>query len=517
MAPGPVRPSARVAAWGVLGLAGIAWLLRALPFLRMPDWEVPTDYDDGVYFSAASLLVQGVLPYRDFTLVHPPGILLIHAPLAALGAWIGPAAAFIASRWFTLTFAALGALLAGRVAARAAGPVAGLVAAAVFATHPEAIGQDRGPYLEPALNVLALAMAAVWLSDRARRPRGAVLSGVLAGAACAVKVWGGAWVLAALASLPGDRRRRAALAVVAGACAVGLVVLGPFALAAFDRMVEQTLWFHALRPPDGMWSKNERALWMLLQYPGPNALIVLGVGLLAVRGRLRQALGGDDPFARCARFFGAAFLVLVLAFSRSRGFWLEYCSHLAPCHAVLAGLGAQLLWDEVAAARRRVRPAMAVAVTVAVGVALVGAVMPSTVRTFQLARARHPEEAAVGAFLREHVPSGACVLAFEPIWTLAGDRVPVKRPGLPALVDVYGQMLIAAMRDGARSDDLGALLHSPAAQAEVRRLMEGCQYLVLGGRGHWHLDEASLAWVRERYLRRFPPEGEKGIDVWERR
>lgn len=509
MESGPIRLPARAAAWGILALTAVAWLLRALPFFRMPGWEVPTDYDDGVYFSSASLLVRGVLPYRDFTLVHPTGILLLHAPIAALGAWIGPATAFIASRWFTLTFAALGAFLAGRVAARAAGPVAGLVAAAVFATHPEAIGQDRGPYLEPVLNVLALGLAAVWLSDRVRKPRGAVLGGLLAGAACAIKVWGGAWVLAALASLPAGRRRRAALELVVAACAVGLVVLGPFALAAFERMVEQTLWFHALRPPDGMTSRNERAFWLLGRYAGPNALIVLGLVLLAVRGRFRQALAGDAPFARCARYFGAAFAVLVLSFSVSRAFWIEYCSHLAPSHAVLAGLGAQVLWDEVTAARRRVWPAVTLALAVAV--------TPTTVRTFKLARGRRPQEAAVGAFLRRHVPPDACVLAFEPIWTLAGDRVPVKRPGQPALVDVYGQMLIAVRRTGDRSRDLNEMLHSEAGQAEVLALMEGCQFLVLGGRGHWHLNESSLDWVRERYVQRFPPDGVEGIDVWERR
>ncbi len=34
-------------------------------------------YDDGVYLGAAIRFVNGVLPYRDFALLHPPGIVLL--------------------------------------------------------------------------------------------------------------------------------------------------------------------------------------------------------------------------------------------------------------------------------------------------------------------------------------------------------------------------------------------------------------------------------------------------------
>ena len=55
-----------------LALAAVvlgAFVLRVLPFLG-PDgtWGGRLDYDEGVYFSAASYLLQGVLPWRDFVL-----------------------------------------------------------------------------------------------------------------------------------------------------------------------------------------------------------------------------------------------------------------------------------------------------------------------------------------------------------------------------------------------------------------------------------------------------------------
>src|SRR5277367_2955347 len=41
-------------------------------------------YDDGVYFGAAVRLVSGVLPYRDYVFLQPPGIAVLGAPIAWL-------------------------------------------------------------------------------------------------------------------------------------------------------------------------------------------------------------------------------------------------------------------------------------------------------------------------------------------------------------------------------------------------------------------------------------------------
>jgi alpha-1,2-mannosyltransferase len=42
-------------------------------------------YDDGVYYSGAVALLSGRMPYRDFVLLHPPGVLLASAPFAEIG------------------------------------------------------------------------------------------------------------------------------------------------------------------------------------------------------------------------------------------------------------------------------------------------------------------------------------------------------------------------------------------------------------------------------------------------
>ncbi len=52
------------------------------------------NHDEGVYASAAHLLLRGVLPYRDYVHVHPPASVLIFSPAMLLesSAWGDPAA-----------------------------------------------------------------------------------------------------------------------------------------------------------------------------------------------------------------------------------------------------------------------------------------------------------------------------------------------------------------------------------------------------------------------------------------
>ena len=39
------------------------------------------EYDDGAYMGSALRLVHGLIPYRDFVMVQPPGIVPAHGPV----------------------------------------------------------------------------------------------------------------------------------------------------------------------------------------------------------------------------------------------------------------------------------------------------------------------------------------------------------------------------------------------------------------------------------------------------
>src|SRR3984893_15101487 len=75
----------------------IAVCTAGAAFLRLYQLTRPgyllgvTEYDDGVQFGDAVRLVSGVIPYRDFVVVQPPGSTVLMAPVAALAKVTGTA------------------------------------------------------------------------------------------------------------------------------------------------------------------------------------------------------------------------------------------------------------------------------------------------------------------------------------------------------------------------------------------------------------------------------------------
>ncbi|MEO8378141.1 MAG: glycosyltransferase family 39 protein [Acidobacteriota bacterium] len=453
----------------------------------------PSSYDDGVYYSASALLFRGVLPYRDFVFVHPPGLLYFY----------GLAWSFASARILAAVVGAVSVVLVGRIVLRRAGAFGGILAAVLYAVYPEAVTAERSVSLEPILNLACLAMAYVWLSDE-ERPRRSVLGGILLGAACAVKVLGGIWLLAALASVPRGRFRAEAWRFIGVAAVCGALLLAPLALPNLPGFVQQTLAFHSLRPPDGVLAPGDR-LPLLMTGAGHVAASVLA--LLSLTGILKTLfMEGWPRITREERFFAVATLLTVAAFLASASYWVEYNAHLAASECVLAGL--------FAVSAHRLPRASRDAVLVAVTMLVVVLQIPSFRELLAGSHARAPEQLAVGRAIREHVPAGDCVFAFDPTWTLAAGRLPPHGDGAPVVVDSYAAMLLDAVADGARFPDAAAAFQRPLPQREVRARLEACRYAVLGQRGNWQLNAANRDWFQAHYFCVDPREGE--LCVWER-
>ena len=93
----PLSPGAVIAVATALGLG-----LRVFQLTRPGYLTGPTQYDDGVYIGNALRLVNGVIPYRDFAMVQPPGSMLLMVPAALLGKAFGSAWALAAARVLTV-------------------------------------------------------------------------------------------------------------------------------------------------------------------------------------------------------------------------------------------------------------------------------------------------------------------------------------------------------------------------------------------------------------------------------
>ncbi len=198
-------------------------------------------YDAAVYFAAGDALIHGRMPYHGFVLLHPPGLMLVLAPFAALGRWITDSTAFAVADLAFCVLGAVNAVLVVRVG-RALG--LRLRAAAIggifYALWYGSVNTEFLTKLEPLGNAAFLGGLLLTVRSRAvdsarERAVRAAAGGVLLGAAVSVKIW---WIVPVLGVLIWHlvAARRCELSrpwlPATGAVAGALVINLPFFLTA---------------------------------------------------------------------------------------------------------------------------------------------------------------------------------------------------------------------------------------------------------------------------------------------
>ncbi|QGQ18488.1 hypothetical protein GC089_03485 [Cellulomonas sp. JZ18] len=217
--PSTARASPALA-WGVAAAAAaLALVVRWRALGGAAGLSGYHGYDDGVYYAAAAALVHGDVPYRDFLLLHPPGVALALAPFAALGAGLGDPVGLAAARVAFLLVGVASTVLVVRLAARW-GTVAAVVGGVLYAVSAAAAVAERLTLLEP-LGTLTL-LGGVLLLRRAAEAAPArgralvLLGGAVLGLGVTVKIWNVVPVAVVLACLWVGRGRG-----VAGRAALG--------------------------------------------------------------------------------------------------------------------------------------------------------------------------------------------------------------------------------------------------------------------------------------------------------
>ena len=210
----------------VVSLAlGIGQLLSANTLFGEPGTNLA--YDQGVYFGAALRLTGGVLPYSDFTLVHPPGILLLLQPEALIGRIIGTGAGLALAQIATVFVVAANAFLAGYLV-RSCGRSASLIASLALALWPFAVHVDALVELEPYLVLFTfLALHFATTTTTATAKRRLLFAGLAIGMAMSVKVWG-FYPFLGLSVVLGLQHRAKVLPFFVGTGAVLALLWGPF-------------------------------------------------------------------------------------------------------------------------------------------------------------------------------------------------------------------------------------------------------------------------------------------------
>jgi hypothetical protein len=337
-----------------------------------------TGYDGGVYYAAADALTFGRLPYADFVLLHPPGLMLTLTPFAAFGRLTSDHIGFVTAN---LSFNALGALNAALVVivARRLGLPrhAQLVGGCFYALWQGAIAAELGIRLEPLGSLLFLLALLLFLSSEdGTRRRLLVGTGAALGAAVSVKIW---WAVPALvlSSWPlVARRDRRSTALIAAGCAGALVLIdGPFALLARGRMWDLVVVDQLGRPRRGSVPSRLESLSLVsvLGLPPRSVvgLLLLAVALLAAAAVVVSAW--SVPAARPVVAIALAQLTVLLAVPTFFGYYSDYVAAAAALVLATAA-GVRAPPHPHRAAVQRTAAAVAITAVVAVSADTAGAV-----------------------------------------------------------------------------------------------------------------------------------------------
>jgi hypothetical protein len=418
------------------------------------------EYDDGVYLGATIRLTQGVLPYRDFAFVQPPGILLLSLPAALVGHMSSATAGLVVARLLTVLASVVCIPLAGRLV-RHRGALVTLVTCGFLAVYPADVLASRTLLLEPWMNLCCLLGANLafreggWGGGRGlRENRMLVWAGVAFGFAVAIKYWAlvPAVLLGVLALSQGRWGR--ARAYGAGLVIGFAVPVIPFVVMSPAGFFRNTVLDQIARTGSMVTTQTRLAyLTGLIDFMNRHGTLTLGpvshsLFARAITGTTSSASGGllligltavgvivlavayaIHPRQRTPLewFALASAVVSALAILSYSAFFYHYPDFTGPWLAIAIG-GAAGVLPRSATLRGLTAAVFSVVLVV------VAALQVSDIQ--QISVPANPPVAAL-------IPAGACVVTDQVSLTITADRFTAARPGCPQVIDSLATTLSA--------------------------------------------------------------------------
>ena len=465
-----------------------------------------TEYDDGTYFGSALRLVTGVLPYRDFVTVQPPGITLLMAPVALVARVTSTAGGMEIARVLTTAASGAAVVLAGLLVRRY-GTLAVLITCGIMAVYPGSIAAAHTVLVEPWL-VLFCLIGALALFDGDQLARGWRLAwaGVAFGFGGAVEGWAIVPVVVAiLLFLPKIIR---AWPFCAGVAAGFLIPVLPFAGLAprrfyDDIIVAQLELVSPARTP--VWGRFATMLGISARPDQKTTVLVLAATAAAVVAGLVIAawLVTHRPPPLLERFVVLTSAIVIVMFCLAGQFYYHFVAFLAPFLAASIGLPVSRLLTAVPAAgspqadgptglhprdprprarQRQTRQVLGWLIAGVTGLAIVAA----AVTQFRVESAGASVIGPAPHAIDRIIPPGACVLTDHVSMTILANRFYSGVPGCSQMVNSVGTDL--ALSHGRRPSDGAG--YDPAVATVWRQDFAHAQFVLLSP-----INKARIAWT----------------------
>ena len=461
-----------------------------------------TEYDDGTYFGSSLRLVTGVLPYRDFVTVQPPGITLLMAPVALLAKVTSTATGMVLARILTLAASGAGVVLAGLLVRRY-GVLAVLITCGIMAVYPGSIAAAHTVLVEPWL-VLFCLIGALALFDGDQLAQGwrLVWAGVAFGFGGAVEGWAIVPVLVAiLLFLPKITR---AWPFCAGVAAGFLTPVLPFAALAprqfYDDIIVAQLGLVSPAPTP-VWGRFASMLG-IVKHTGQQetAVLIIAVAVAAVVAALVIAawLVTRRPPPLLERFVVLTSAFVIVMFCLAGQFYYHFVAFLVPFLAASIGVPVSRLVTAVttkgspradgprdprARARRwGVHGALGWLTAGLAGLVIVVAAVTQFRAESAGGSVLDPAPRAIDRI----IPPGACVLTDQVSMTILANRFYSDVPGCSQMVNSTGTDL--ALSHGRRPSDGAG--YDPAVATVWRQDFAHAQFVLL-----YPINKARIAWT----------------------
>ena len=358
---GSVRMSPGARGLPVLAVVAVLALVnRLLPVLRGGGLDGVLGYDDAVYYAGAVALVHGQVPYEDFLFLHPPGVLLALAPIAALGRGVGETPGWEISRILWMLLGCLTSVIIAACLLRL-GRLAALAGGCAYALFPGAVLVERTTMVEGLTNLclagaLALVIGVLSSTDPGAEPQlvggpvpGLLLAGALLGLSAASKIWGIVPLVVIAVFVAVALGVRWGLVIAGSAAVVTMLVCLPFFLNAPGPMWQMVVLDQLGR------SQGTNPLARLAQVvtlgrdlTEPVALVMAGVALVGL-------IAGSLLVWRLAAFRVVLPLLIgmIALLAATPIFYPHYVAILAVPGSVMLGAGTGVLVGGAASAGPR--------------------------------------------------------------------------------------------------------------------------------------------------------------------